>query len=102
MLSRQGREGAVVGSGLRQPGRPASWHPGRVPAWALGFVPLLLVATGDAWVYLDASARRGTRREVTATFLSLDVETPRAWLLWCLVLFVVFFPAYLVARRTAA
>jgi cytochrome c oxidase assembly factor CtaG len=73
-----------------------------VPAWTFGFLPLLLVAAADVWVYLDASARRRTRREVTARFLSVEVETPQAWLLWCVVLFLVFFPAYLVARRVAA
>jgi hypothetical protein len=32
----------------------------------------------------------------------LLIEEPRAWLAFCVVLFVVFFPIYLVARRIAA
>jgi len=70
-----------------------------VPSWALGLLPLLVIAVADAWVYADASARQRAWREVTARFLSMDVETPKAWLFGCVVLFLIFFPAYLVARR---
>ncbi len=73
-----------------------------MPPAALGLIPLLLVVAALVWVYLDAAARQGTRREVSATVASVEVDTPRAWLGWCAVLFLVFFPVYLVARRASA
>ena len=69
---------------------------------AVGLIPLLLIAAADTWVYLDARSRQGTRREVSATIVSMEIDTPLAWLAWCVVLFVVFFPVYLVARRATA
>ena len=59
------------------------------------------VAAVDAWVYADARARQGTRREVTVTIGSMRVDRPEVWAAWCLGLFVLFFPLYLVARREA-
>ena len=73
-----------------------------MPAGALGLIPLLLIVAADAWVYVDAKARLGTRREVSATVGSMEIATPQAWLLWCAVLFLIFFPVYLVARRATA
>ncbi len=72
------------------------------PMPAAGVIPLLLVVAADVWVYLDARARQGTRHEVSATIGSMEIDTPQAWLLWCLVLFLIFFPVYLVARRATA
>lgn len=68
----------------------------------MGLVPLLLIVAADVWVYLDARSRQGTRREVSATVVSMQVDTPQAWLLWCVVLFVFAFPLYLTARRASA
>lgn len=74
-----------------------------VPAsLATGLVPLLLIVAADVWVYLDARSRQGTRREVSATVVSIQVDSPQAWLLWCVVLFVFAFPLYLTARRASA
>lgn len=64
-------------------------------------VLLALVATLDLWVYLDARARQGTSREVSVTIGSLHIDRAEVWVALCLVLFVVFFPLYLVARREA-
>ena len=61
----------------------------------------LLVVALDAWVYADARARQGTRREVTVTIGSMRIDRPEVWLAWCLLLFIVFFPLYLTARREA-
>lgn len=55
----------------------------------------------DAWVYLDARSRLAKDRPVSVQMGGLLVEGPRAWLMFCAVLFVFFFPLYLVARRTA-
>ena len=73
-----------------------------MPAGALGLIPLLLIVAADVWVYVDAKARQGTRREVSVTVGSMEITTPQAWLLWCAVLFLAFFPVYLVARRATA
>jgi hypothetical protein len=59
---------------------------------------LLVVVLADAWVFLDATARAGRARPVVATIGNLTLETPTVWLLGCVVLWVLFFPMYLVAR----
>lgn len=63
--------------------------------------PLILVMAADLWVYLDARSRQGTGREPGVRIGSLQVNTPEAWAIGCLLLFVVFFPMYLVARGQA-
>jgi hypothetical protein len=68
-------------------------------AVALG--PLILVVALSAWVYIDAKARQGTRHEVVVTIGSFTIDTPLCWLAVCVVVFVAFFPLYLVARREA-
>ena len=66
---------------------------------ASGLVLLVVVAALDLWVYLDARARQRRGREVSLTVGSLQIDRPEVWLALCLVLFVLFFPLYLVARR---
>lgn len=64
-------------------------------------VPLVLVIGADLWVYSDARSRQGTGREPGVRIGSLQLNTPEAWAIGCLVLFVIVFPIYLVARREA-
>ncbi len=59
---------------------------------------LIVVVILDVWVYLDAHARASRRQPVVASIGSLVLETPGAWMLACLVLWILFFPMYLVAR----
>jgi hypothetical protein len=59
---------------------------------------LVIVLAIDVWVYLDAHARAGRRRPVVASIGSFALETPATWMLACLVLWILFFPMYLVAR----
>ena len=68
-------------------------------AGAIGL--LIVVVALDVWVYVDANARLGTSREVTASIGSFTLDTPLVWFLTCVILFVFFFPLYLVARREA-
>ncbi|MGC9667383.1 hypothetical protein ACNTMW_12595 [Planosporangium sp. 12N6] len=63
---------------------------------------MLVIATIDAWVYLDAKARADRGRPVVFSAGSFEVGTPVAWLLGCLVLFVVFLPLYLTSRTAGA
>lgn len=68
----------------------------------VALVPLVVVLVADVWVYTDARARRGTGHEPGVRIGALRIDSPEAWAIGCLVLFVVAFPTYLVARREAA
>ncbi len=61
-----------------------------------------LVVGADLWVLSDARrcARQGT--PVVLRFGSLTIGTPEAWAVACLLLFVIFLPIYVVARRSSA
>ena len=54
----------------------------------------------DAWVYADARGRAQDGDAVIARFGSLEISQPEHWLIGCVLVGVVFWPAYLVARRT--
>lgn len=71
------------------------------PTLLVALVPLFLVLAIDVWVYADARSRQGTGREPGLRIGSLQVSTPEAWAIGCLLLFVIAFPTYLVARREA-
>ncbi|MFU8854684.1 hypothetical protein ACNAW0_27480 [Micromonospora sp. SL1-18] len=64
---------------------------------AIPILVLLVVLALDAWVYTDARQRMRRGSPVSVSIGSLRVETPEAWLLGCVVLWVVFFPLYLAA-----
>lgn len=64
-------------------------------------LPLVLVIAADVWVYLDARSRQGTGREPGVQVGTLQVSTPEAWAIGCILLFIIVFPMYLVARREA-
>jgi hypothetical protein len=51
------------------------------------------------WVLADARrwARRGT--PVVVRLGSITIATPEAWAVACLLLFVIFGPVYVIARR---
>ena len=60
-------------------------------------VAVLLVLGTDAWVYADARDRLRRGARVSVSVGSFQVDTPQAWFLGCLILWVVFFPLYLTA-----
>ncbi|MEU8259298.1 hypothetical protein AB0C02_01555 [Micromonospora sp. NPDC048999] len=64
---------------------------------AVPIVVLVVVLALDAWVYTDARERMRRGSPVSVSIGSLRIETPQAWFLGCLVLWVVFFPLYLAA-----
>ncbi|HEX2849943.1 MAG TPA: hypothetical protein VHN98_05300 [Acidimicrobiales bacterium] len=67
---------------------------------AAGSLVLLVVfLVSDAWVYLDARASAQRGEPVVASFGRLSITTPETWLLACALVWVVFLPAYVVARR---
>jgi hypothetical protein len=60
-------------------------------------VAAVVVLASDAWVFTDARARRDAGDPVRVALGSWRVETPEAWFLGVLVLWVVFLPLYLTA-----
>lgn len=56
---------------------------------------MLVVLGADAWVYADAKGRTERGDSVAFSVGSFVVDTPVAWFLGCLILWVVFFPLYL-------
>lgn len=60
-------------------------------------VVLALVAI-DLWVYSDARQHAASGRPVTFQAGSFHLDTPAAWSLGVLILFVVFFPLYMTSR----
>ena len=65
----------------------------------LPIVLLLVIVASDVWVYTDAKERRARGFPVVVTIGSFPIDTPEAWFVACLVVWVVFFPLYLSARR---
>ena len=69
-----------------------------VPSTALTAIFVLFVVLAvDGWVYADARERQRRGNHVTVALGSIRVETPEAWFLGCLILWVVFVPLYLTA-----
>jgi hypothetical protein len=60
---------------------------------------LALLVPVDLWVYLDARGRERAQDRVQLAVGPLVFERPSQWLAGCIVLFVIFVPAYLVARK---
>lgn len=60
---------------------------------------LLALLAVDRWVYVDAQAHAERGNPVIFRSGSLKVDTPTAWALGCLILWILFFPLYLASRR---
>jgi cytochrome c oxidase assembly factor CtaG len=58
-------------------------------------VVVLLILGSDVWVYTDAKERVRRGDPLEFSLGALVVDTPEAWFLGCLVLWVIFFPLYL-------
>jgi hypothetical protein len=58
----------------------------------------LILFASAVWVYQDAQfqVRRGT--PVYLSVGTFRVDTPAAWLFVCVVLWIIFFPLYVLAR----
>jgi hypothetical protein len=69
-----------------------------VPA-ALGPVLVLLVILAiDIWVYADAKQRADQGAPVVARIGAFVLEAPQTWFVGCLILWIIFFPLYMVSR----
>lgn len=60
---------------------------------------LLVVLASDAWVYADAKAHTERGTPVVFSAGTLVVDTPAAWFVGALLLWIVVFPLYLSARQ---
>jgi hypothetical protein len=68
---------------------------------AASLAPLLitlLVVASDVWVFLDAKRCSQAGSPVFLRIGILSIETPLAWLVACVLLWILFFPMYLVSR----
>jgi hypothetical protein len=61
-------------------------------------IVLLIVLLTDVWVYLDANAHLARGEPVVVSIGSFSLESPATWVVVCLVLWIVAFPLYVVAR----
>jgi hypothetical protein len=69
-----------------------------LPAGAFGpILVLLLVLASDFWVFEDAKARRERGTPVVFTGF-VNLETPGDWFVGCLLVWIVFFPLYIMRR----
>ncbi|UQX89266.1 hypothetical protein M6D93_04495 [Jatrophihabitans telluris] len=67
-------------------------------AWLAPLVLLVLVVATDLWVYFDAKRCVASGSPVFIKIGNLTIETPVAWLAACLVLWIFFFPTYILSR----
>ncbi|BDB43689.1 MULTISPECIES: hypothetical protein [Mycobacterium] len=69
-------------------------------AVVVAVVELLAIVFATAtWVYLDARAHAGRGRPIVSSYGSINIDTPAAWFLACLVMWETFFPHYIAQRR---
>lgn len=62
-------------------------------------VVLLVIIGTDLWVYTDARKRTEGGTPVALSIGALEVNTPTVWFVACLILWILFFPAYIVTRN---
>ena len=67
------------------------------------FVPLVvlvIVLASDVWVYQDALAQNSRGTPVFFRFGTFTIDTPAAWFIACLILWIIFFPLYFTSRSS--
>jgi len=71
---------------------------GYMSAALVPLVVLLVILAIDVWVYADAQQRAGQGAPVVVRIGAFVLETPLTWFIGCLILWIVFFPLYMVSR----
>lgn len=66
-------------------------------AWVPIIVVVVIVAT-DLSVYLDAKAHSERGTPIVFATGIITVDTPPAWFVACLILWILFFPLYITLR----
>jgi hypothetical protein len=69
-----------------------------MPASLVPVLVLPVILAVDLWVYADAKQRADQGAPVVVRIGAFVLETPVTWLVGCLILWMVFFPLYLVSR----
>jgi hypothetical protein len=59
---------------------------------------VLVLAATDVWVYLDAGRCAEAGSSVYLRIGRVEIATPLAWFVGCVVLWIFFFPMYVVSR----
>ena len=78
---------------------PRHWPYGwAMPAALVPVVVLLVILAIDVWVYADAKQRAGQGAPVVVRIGAFVLETPQTWFIGCLILWIIFFPLYMVNR----
>ena len=62
------------------------------------FLPLLIVVSTAIWVYTDERRRTAQGSPVTLRIGALTIDTAPKWLAVCVIVWIVFFPMYLIGR----
>jgi hypothetical protein len=83
--------GAHGSRGTRQYG----WD---MPAALVPVLVLLVILAIDLLVYADAKQRADQGAPVVLRIGAFVLETPETWFVVCLVLWIIFFPLYMVSR----
>jgi hypothetical protein len=69
-----------------------------VTVWLPPFVVALFVAGTGLWVYADAQRCAAAGSPAYLKIGPVTIDTPVAWLVGCVVLWIFFFPVYLLSR----
>jgi len=64
----------------------------------LPILVLLALLAVDRWVYVDAKAHTERGTPVVFSSGTFKVDTPAAWFVGCLLLWILFFPLYMASR----
>lgn len=59
---------------------------------------LLVIASTGLWVYVDARAKSARGTPIVSSIANFTVDTPEAWFVGCVVLWILFLPLYLTER----
>ena len=73
-----------------------------VPSTPMIWLPILVVLVvlaTDLWVFTDAKTRLEQGNPIVISIGSYDVNTPAAWVVLRLLLWIIFFPLYISSRR---
>ncbi len=69
-----------------------------MPAALVPVLVVLVILAIDLWFYADSKQRANQGAPVVVRIGALVVETPATWFVGCLLLWILFFPLYMVNR----
>ena len=69
-----------------------------MPAALVPVLVVFVILAIDLWVYADAKQRADQGAPVVLRIGAVVVETPATWFVGCLLLWILFFPLYMVSR----